>query len=182
MSLAYKIKRRLLQLIRGDALTVEQLRKKGLTIGKNVDIYTSAIDLQHGYLIFIGNNVTVASGTRLITHDASTKKILGYSKIGRIEIGNDVFIGAGSIVLPNVRIGDRVIIGAGSVVVKDIPNDSIAVGNPCQVIGDYQEFVAKNRELLNKCPKQTTNSVEKSEFERFEMQQAIRNGGWGFDE
>lgn len=59
------------------------------------------------------------------------KKILGYSRVGRIDIGNDVFIGASSIVLPNVKIGDKVIVGAGSIVTKDIPDNSVVVGKSC---------------------------------------------------
>ncbi|MGU3238948.1 DapH/DapD/GlmU-related protein [Photobacterium damselae] len=51
-----------------------------------------------------------------------------------MKIGNDVWIGGNASILPGVTIGDRVVIGAGSVVNKDIPSDSIAVGNPCRVI------------------------------------------------
>ena len=50
-----------------------------------------------------------------------------------IRIGDNVWIGAGSIVLPGVTIGDNVTIGAGSVVISDIPSDSLAFGNPCRV-------------------------------------------------
>ena len=120
MRMMSRIKRFLLQKIRGAALTNEQLRKRGLIIGNNTDIFTSLIDYEHGYLISIGDNVTLASDVRLLTHDASTKKLLGYSKIGRISIGNNVFIGSQTIVLPNVKIGNNVVIGAGSVVTKDI--------------------------------------------------------------
>ncbi len=51
-----------------------------------------------------------------------------------VHIGNDVFIGARSIILKGVTIGDRSIIGAGSVVTRDVPPDSVAVGNPAIVI------------------------------------------------
>lgn len=51
-----------------------------------------------------------------------------------INIGEDCWLGGGVTVCPGVSIGDRCIIGAGSVVVKDIPSDSLAVGNPCKVI------------------------------------------------
>ena len=58
-----------------------------------------------------------------------------YRSIGSpITIGEDCWLGGGVTVCPGVTIGDRCIIGAGSVVVKDIPSDSIAVGNPCRVI------------------------------------------------
>ena len=115
-----------------------ELRKLGATIGHNFDNYGN-IDLDHAYLLTNGDNVTLST-CHILLHDASTKKILGFSKVGRVEIGNNVFIGAGVIVLPNTRIGNNCIIGAGSVVSGDIPDDSIAVGNPCKKIGSYKEY------------------------------------------
>ncbi|MEZ4854413.1 DapH/DapD/GlmU-related protein [Flavobacterium sp.] len=56
-----------------------------------------------------------------------------------IKIGKNVWIGANCVILPSVNIGDNVIIGAGSVVVKDIPKNSVAVGNPCKVIKTINE-------------------------------------------
>lgn len=63
---------------------------------------------------------------------SSVAKGLEYAK--PITVGNDVWIGAGVSVLPGVTIGDNCVIGAGSVVSKDIPSNSVAVGNPCKVI------------------------------------------------
>ena len=51
-----------------------------------------------------------------------------------ITIGNDVWVGGNATILPGVTIGDRCVIGAGSVVTKDVPPDSLAVGNPAKVI------------------------------------------------
>ncbi len=51
-----------------------------------------------------------------------------------MDIGSDVWIGGGAIILPGVRIGDRAVIGAGSVVTRDVPDDVFAAGNPCRVI------------------------------------------------
>ena len=56
-----------------------------------------------------------------------------------ITVGNNVWIGAGVRVMPGVTIGDNVVIGAGSVVTKDIPDNVIAVGNPCRVIREITE-------------------------------------------
>lgn len=56
-----------------------------------------------------------------------------------IEIGSDVWIGGGAIILPGVRIGDRAVIGAGSVVTRDIPEGVFAAGNPCRVIRELGE-------------------------------------------
>lgn len=51
-----------------------------------------------------------------------------------VTLGNNVWIGGGSIILPGVTIGDNTTIGAGSVVTKDIPANCLAVGNPCRVV------------------------------------------------
>jgi maltose O-acetyltransferase len=56
-----------------------------------------------------------------------------------IEIGSDVWVGGGAIVLPGVRIGSKAVIGAGSVVTRDIPPGVFAAGNPCRVIRDLAD-------------------------------------------
>ncbi len=56
-----------------------------------------------------------------------------------ITVGDNVWIGAGVHVMPGVTIGSNVVIGGGSVVVKDIPDNSVAVGNPCKVIRKLEE-------------------------------------------
>jgi len=56
-----------------------------------------------------------------------------------VVIGSDVWVGGGSIILPGVTIGSRTVIGAGSVVTKDIPDDVVAVGNPCRVLRQITE-------------------------------------------
>ena len=72
--------------------------------------------------------------------------VLGAS--GIVEIGNNVFIGAGSIVLPGVTIGDNVVIGAGSIVSRNIPTNSVAVGNPAKVICTLDEYIDKQRRKM----------------------------------
>ena len=56
-----------------------------------------------------------------------------------VDIGADVWVGGGAIILPGVRIGSRAVIGAGSVVTRDIPEDVFAAGNPCRVIREIRE-------------------------------------------
>jgi maltose O-acetyltransferase len=56
-----------------------------------------------------------------------------------VEIGSDVWVGGGAIILPGVRIGSRTVIGAGSVVTRDLPDSVFAAGNPCRVIRDITE-------------------------------------------
>jgi len=56
-----------------------------------------------------------------------------------VEIGSDVWVGGGAIILPGVRIGARAVIGAGSVVTRDIPENVFAAGSPCRVIREITD-------------------------------------------
>lgn len=127
---------------------VEYHKQRGVKIGRNVDIIDSYIDGCHGRLVSIGDNVTI-TGARILTHDASTKKFIGYSKIGFVSIGNNVFIGNGAIILPGTTIGNNVIIGAGAVVASDVPDNSVIVGNPARRLCSCDDYIAKNKERLN---------------------------------
>ena len=123
----------------------------GATIGNDVDIIDASIDMISPYLIKIGNNVTITN-CRILTHDGSTKKFLGYTKVGKVEIGDNVFIGAGAIILPDTRIGSNVIVGAGTIVARDIPDNSVVIGNPCKVICSFDDYIAKQREKMKNFP------------------------------
>ena len=68
-----------------------------------------------------------------------------HTKIGIVQIGNNVFIGANSIVLCNTRIGDNVIVGAGSVVTHDIPSNSVYAGSPAKFVCTFEEFAQKHQ-------------------------------------
>ncbi len=103
------------------------------------------IDPGHCWLIEVGNDVTFAPRVHVLAHDASTKRELGYTRISEVIIGNNVFIGANSVILPGVHIGDNVIIGAGSIVTNDIPSDSVAAGNPCKVISTYTDYMTRKK-------------------------------------
>jgi len=123
-------------------LRIKWLIRRGLRIGVNCYIARSAvIDDSRPWLISIGDNCTVSKNVIILSHDASIKRYLGYSKIGAVTIGNTVFIGAGAIILPNVRIGNNAVIGAGSVVTRDIPGNSVAIGNPAHVVSTTKELV-----------------------------------------
>lgn len=158
---------------------IEKLKNRGVKIGKNVDILNSQIDGCHGFLISIGNNVTI-TGATLLAHDASTKKFLGYSKVGRIDIGDDVFIGKGAIILPNTSIGNRVIIGAGCVVAKDIPDNSVVIGNPCQIVESFDEYIEKNKKLMKTNPVYEKLFTDKTIEDKDNMWKELK-GKIGFD-
>ena len=81
--------------------TTERLVSMGMHVGKDFKRLKGVIlDPSHCWLIDIGDRVTMAPGVHILCHDASTKTALGYTKIGRVTIGNNVFIGASSVVLP----------------------------------------------------------------------------------
>lgn len=152
MSLIKRLLRSLLYRIRGE-YTTEKLIKLGLKVGKNFKrLHGVILDPAHCWLITIGDNVTIAPRVHILAHDASTCYELGHAKIGKVTIGNNVFIGAESIVMPNVTIGDNVIIGAGSVVTKDIPSNSVCVGNPAKKIMSYSEYIDKQKHNMQNRP------------------------------
>lgn len=139
--------------LRGD-YTTEKLIKMGLKVGKNFGRLNGVIlDPSHCWLIEIGDNVTMAPRVHILAHDASTKPFLDYTKIGKVTIGNNVFIGAESVVLPNTKIGNNVIIGANSTVTKDIPDNSVAVGNPAKVICTLDDYLNRQKEQMKTAPK-----------------------------
>ena len=138
--------------IRGD-YTTEKLIKIGMKVGKNFKrLHGVILDPAHCWLITIGDNVTMAPNVHILAHDASTCCELGYAKIGRVNIGNNVFIGASTIVLPNVTIGDNVIIGAGAVVTKNLESDGVYAGNPAKRIMSYSEYINKQKEIFKNNP------------------------------
>ncbi|PEL13547.1 DapH/DapD/GlmU-related protein [Bacillus sp. AFS017336] len=159
---------------------LEQLKQRGLKAGNNVSIYNTKIDYSHCFLIEIGNDVTITNST-LLAHDASTQIYLRKSRVGKIIIGDRVFIGWGSIILPNVVIGNDVIVASGSIVTKDIPSNTIVAGVPAKVIGKTSDYIEKNRELLKSAPNYDTYWKKKSKEEINLMINEL-NGKIGFDE
>lgn len=165
-------------IVRGKNIDINE--RTDIKMGTNVDLINSFLDYGFGYLITIGNNVTITNAT-ILTHDASTKKELGYSKIGRVDIGNDVFIGYGAIVLPNTHIGNKVIIGAGTVVTKDIPDNSVVAGNPMRFICTYDEYMIKNKERMEKVPVYNVLFSNKTEEEKQKQYEELGNFQGGYD-
>lgn len=128
-----------------------RLKKRGLTVGRGFQIEKGCnIDSNFPWLITIGNNVTLSSNVYLVAHDGSTKKLIGYSKVGKIKIEDNVFIGTKSTILPNVKIGENSIVGANSLVTKNIPSNCVAAGNPAQILMSVNEFKEKNNNELKK--------------------------------
>lgn len=113
----------------------------GLTLVDDTHIYV-------GDCTMFGPNVVVATAGHPILPELRAQ---GYQYNAPVRIGRNCWIGAGAVIVPGVTIGDNVVIGAGSVVTKDIPDNVVAVGNPCRVlrgIDDHdREYYFKDRKI-----------------------------------
>ena len=130
------------------------LKKHCLFFGKQVAIYDFRkiiIDIDSLHYISIGDNVVITSGVTILAHDESYANVANvYGRYLRpqkeTKIGNNVFIGMNSIILPGANIGDNVIIGAGSVVSGYLEADCVYGGNPVKKICNLDEYYHKLEE------------------------------------
>jgi acetyltransferase-like isoleucine patch superfamily enzyme len=112
--------------------------------GKRIRITGMADFGSEPYLVSLGSDVTITSGVSFVTHDggvgALRERHPGLHVYDTIEVGDRVFIGTRTVILPGVRIGSDVVIGAGSIVTRDIPDGTVAAGNPCRPIRPIAEY------------------------------------------
>lgn len=148
-------------------------KNRGVQIGENVNVFHCNIDYSWGWLISIGNNVTL-TGTTILAHDASTNQEFGKTKLGKVNIGDNVFIGY-SIVLPNITIGNNVIVGAGTVVSKNIPDSSVVIGNPMRIISAYDEYIEKHRKKMKERIVYDINPNNLSWQDKMRMREEIKD-------
>ena len=124
-------------------LRIFLFRLSGITIGRDSFI-NMGLHIMDNYFgdgsVIIGDRVSMAPNIMLITFGGPNKSNLRHIKRflskGKIIIGDDAWIGAGVIVLPDINIGRASVIGAGSVVIKDVPDYFIVAGNPAKKIGE----------------------------------------------
>lgn len=144
----------------------EKLAKKcGVNIGTNNMIASKFWLLSEPYLIKIGNYCQITGGVLILTHGgagALRKRYPNFDCFGKVTIGDYVYIGANSLIMPGVTIQSNVIIAAGSVVTKSIPENSVVGGNPAKFICTLDEYKKKN-EFCNTDTK-GLSIIEKKKF------------------
>ncbi|MFK5636019.1 acyltransferase [Ornithinimicrobium sp. LYQ103] len=118
----------------------------GVKLGEDVHFYGMRPGMfsTEPWLIRIGSHVHITSGCQFVTHDGGTLALRHLTPdlevTAPIIVGNRVYIGMNSMILPGVTIGDDVVIGAGSMVTKDIPAGSVAAGVPARVIKSIDQY------------------------------------------
>ena len=126
-----------------------------------------SIDRERPWMLTIGEYCKITKGTIILTHDYSRSvlrrkygEIIG--EAGKTVIGDNVFIGMNSIILMGAHIGNNVIIGAGSVVSGKIPDNCVAAGNPCRVIRTLDEhYKIRKDKTIVECKKYFNCFIEK---------------------
>lgn len=148
------VKKRCVRLVRkmrkaicSQARYIEMLRREGANIGERCYLDKRATLLEPA-LVRMGDDVRITQDVKFITHEGGIWVLKNLGLVddadidigGVIEIGNNVHIGWGAILLPNITIGNNCIVGAGSVVTKSVPDYSIVAGCPAKIIKSVDEF------------------------------------------
>lgn len=127
---------------------LKSLKKQGVKLGKNISLTGKVRVGSEGYLVEIGDDVTIA-GADILTHDGGIRIIRklennpNLKKQGKVIIKNNTFIGKNSIILPGITIGPNSIVGCGSVVTKNVPQNTVYAGNPAKYICSIDEYRKK---------------------------------------
>lgn len=133
----------------------DYVRRKNLfaQCGENVRLPNMLLPL-YPNLISVGDNVEIASGVRFVTHDAihgvlnakfNTTSFQEY--VGKITIGNNVFVGGNTLILGGCKIGSDVVIGACSLVNRNVPQGTVWAGVPIRQIGTFNQLVEKRKNI-----------------------------------
>ena len=150
-NIIWKIKR-LFNIVR-QYVRYKVLQSRGIRIGKKTYIAPTAyIDSHKNAKVVIGTNCYITRNVIILNHSDTIcggplniwREIGGKRIFGDVKIGDNVFIGVGSVIMPGVTVGDNTIIGALSLVIKDIPSNEVWAGNPAKFIENTSEHINKN--------------------------------------
>ena len=154
----------------------EYFRRQGARIGSGSQLLIRSLGSEP-FLVEIGDDTLVSSEVLFLTHDGGHRVVEAEfptaNRFGRIKVGSRVFVGARAILLPGVTVGDDVVIGAGSIVTKDVPPGVVVAGVPARVVSSIATYKAKVRAeslpLAQDCyPLGTCDrAVLREELERF---------------
>lgn len=128
---------------------IKYAQKIGVHMGEDVHLYGNPYKMfgTEPWAITLGNHVHITDGVRFVNHDGGTlifrDQIPDLEITKKISVGNYVYIGIQTLIMPGVKIGNRCIIGAGAIVTRDIPDNSVAVGVPARVIKTADEYFEK---------------------------------------
>lgn len=120
---------------------------QGMIIGDNTHVYSTVL-IGEPYLVSIGSNSTISANVCFLTHDASIGAIGDRNNrsdlCGYIKIGNNCFVGYGSIIMYGVSLADNIIVAAGTVVTKSFYQQNVVIGgNPAKIICTVNDFLNK---------------------------------------
>lgn len=167
--------------LKRDRYRLKKYKNNGMKIGKNVYIGEKVIfDFIYPYLIEIGDNCRITSGTIILSHDATIFRFLGVNRIAPVKILEGTFIGANVIILPGVTIGPNAMIAAGSVVNRDIGEGKIAAGNPARPYADYSELIDNYREMAQKGTVIRKKDIENGKISQNVIKKIVEKDGIAF--
>lgn len=140
------------KLLQAQLYPVKYAKRLGVVMKGSITIYGSSYKMfsSEAFLVTLGDNVYISLDAKFICHDGSVlpfrKDIPDLDITKRINVGDNVFIGLGALVLPGVTIGNNCVVGAYAVVTKDVPDGMIVGGNPARVIKKTSEYLKKAEE------------------------------------
>ena len=139
----------------GERAKIIRGMKNFVRIGDHCEIYGGVSFGSEPYMIELGDHVRVTANVHFLTHDGGlwvfrTQKALEHADLfGRIKVGNNVHIGMGAYICPNVTIGDNVIVAVGAIVTKDVPSDCVVAGIPAKIIETIDEYYQKHKDAYD---------------------------------
>ncbi len=142
----------------------KQARDAGVKMGEH-NLIASKFWSTEPYLISIGNFCQLTEGTKIYTHGGALvarDKYPNFDFFGKVVLGDRVYVGAGSKIMPGVTIGNNVLIAAGSVVTKSIPSNVVVAGNPAKYICTIDQYIEKN--LIYNLNTKSHSAKEKKEI------------------